>query len=1063
MVTEKIPRRKLKTRHAKKNPKKDKKIKLILLFVKYSILFFILAGIFLSILLYSKYIKDLPDVTKLENLEIAESSTIYDRNWEELYKIFKEKRTYIEYEEINPNMVNALVAWEDKRYWTNPWVDVIWIVRAWIYYMLWKTDKVKWTSTLTQQLIRNTIIKNERSIERKVKEIYLAYKLTSWLSKEKILELYLNKISYWHNAFWIEEAAKTFFDKSAKDLKVLESSILASLPKWPTYYSPYNHPDRVVWYLYFFNKDQPEEITEIISTKDTSTYENETNKLKEVIENIKANPIKWTNKIVLCWVEQSTLKSRYAVDSDWCLVLQYQNLLNFLNNIQVADWDNLIEYQTWRKDFILWRMLEDWYITFDQYKNAILEWIWYKFNKSQENIKAAHFIFYVKEYLEQKYWKEIISVWGLKIYTTLDLEKQEKAEELITKYSEINSNKFWADNAALVSLDNTNWDIITMVWGKNYFDEDNKWNVNIVTSKIQPGSTFKPFVYSMWLYENELWSKTPIYDLETNFPWGYSPSNFDWKFMWKMNISTALNNSRNIPAIKMIYLAWWEKAVVSFMQKLWVNSLKNHWMYGAPLALWTWEMTPLELAWAYSVFANLWEKVEINPILKIVDSKWNIIEEKTTIKKEEVISPWQSYIINKMLSDTTTRPAFWNTYLSLEWRDLAAKTWTSTKQYEKNWKKEIYPRNLWTTWYTPQYTTVVWAWNTDWTELKLNWNWLEWAWPIFIDFMKYLHKWEEVLSWGKPSSVKEINISEISWLLPNPEWYNNKLERSLFLNKPTKYDNSYKTTRVDTLCNWVVTDKTPIAAIKDATLLELHSLYPSNANWEIPVQKWASSPAAKEKYWDTSDLITSFSNTECERNYNSEIVLKSNIINNWTYYIWENFLEVAYKSSNPILKVDILINWILNKEILLENKEKWIYTWKLFIPVSYKNKDIKLEIRAVDNQYYSESEIKNISILNTDKEKPIIKMVNPIDSSIKIYDVDFFNLKANISDSSPLSEINLYINWQPLKKLWTDIRLNTTINKTTKLPLWKNELTLEVIDNKWNTQIEKIRVEVLKR
>ncbi len=84
-----------------------------------------------------------------------------------------------------------------------------------------------------------------------------------------MLQLYLNKISYGHNAFWIEEAAKTFFSKSSKDIWILESSILASLPKWPTYYSPYNHPDRVVWYPYIYNEDTPEEISKIISAKDT--------------------------------------------------------------------------------------------------------------------------------------------------------------------------------------------------------------------------------------------------------------------------------------------------------------------------------------------------------------------------------------------------------------------------------------------------------------------------------------------------------------------------------------------------------------------------------------------------------------------------------------------------------------------------------------------------------------------------------------------------------------------------------------------------------------------------
>ena len=207
----------LETRYAQRKYRGKKKgSSWVVKFIVYTLWFFLVCSIILSIVLYQKYLVWLPSVKELENLEIAEWSTIYDREGWELYNIYKEKRTYIPYEEINSNMINALVAWEDKRYWENPWVDLIWIIRAVVYRAIWKTTKLEGTSTLKQQLIRNTIIANERKIERKIKEIYLSYKLSKELSKEKILELYLNKISFWHNSYGIEQAAKTFFDKSAK-------------------------------------------------------------------------------------------------------------------------------------------------------------------------------------------------------------------------------------------------------------------------------------------------------------------------------------------------------------------------------------------------------------------------------------------------------------------------------------------------------------------------------------------------------------------------------------------------------------------------------------------------------------------------------------------------------------------------------------------------------------------------------------------------------------------------------------------------------------------------------
>lgn len=1062
-------RRKIKTNYTKKSSY-SKKIReqSITKIIIYIIWFFIALSFLIWLILYAKYIKDLPKVSELENMEIAESSVIYDKDWNVLYKIFKEKRTYIGFDEIAKNMVNAIVAWEDKRYWENPWVDIIWLTRAWIYGLLWKNEWFWGTSTLTQQLIRNTIIENRSStestsdkIERKVKEIYLSYKLTNWVSKEKILELYLNKISFGNNAFGIEEASKTYFSKQAKDLNILESSILASIPKWPTYYSPYNHPDRLLGYPYIYKEDNTENITEILTQKDVEINKEHIDIFKNFISNLKWNWIAWSDKIVICWVSKDQFKANYDIDNEWCLVLKYSDLLNFLNNIKIKDSDTFIEYQTWRKDFILWRMLEDWYINFDEYKNAISGSLWYVFNQNKENIKAPHFVFYIKEYLEEKYWKEIVSAGWLQIYTTIDWKLQEKAEELIQNQVEKNITKFAATNWALISIDNENWGILSMVWWVDYFDTENKWNVNIITSKLQPGSSFKPFVYAIWMFNKEIGSKTPIYDVETIFPWSYSPKNFDWKFMWKINISSALNYSRNIPAIKMYYMAWWEASIVSFMEKLWVKSLNSTWNYWAPLALWTWEMTPLELASAYTVFANLWDKVKISPILKIVDSKWNIIEEKKDTKKENAISAEQSYLINSILSDTTSRPSNWNNFLSLKNRPVAAKTWTSTKQYSK---KEIYPSNLWTIWYTPQITTVVWAWNTDGTKLNYSWNGLEWAGPIWKDFMEYAHKNLPVKSWSKPKWLHEINISEITGLLPNPENAQaNLLIKSLFINKPTKYDNSFNTTQIDILCNWAVTENTPPAAIKNATLIEFHSLLPENSNWELPVQIWARSDAAKEKYWNIENLVTSTNNEACVRvgaSWNT--VIKSNIVDNTNYFIWENYVEIAYRSDTIIKSIEILINWIVVQTINTEWKKEWVYVWNIFLPWMYKNQTVNLEIRAVDSNYFSKSEINSINIWNKDDLIPVITMENPIDSRIKLYDVDFFNLKANISDNSKLT-ITIYIDWIEYKNLWDTRRIDLPINSDRNMTIWNHTIKIEATDASWNKISHDVNVEILKK
>lgn len=1059
-------RRKLNIKYSKQSTyfNNDKKTKWIVRFLIYTVTFFTVFSFILWIFLYFKYISNLPSISELENLNIAESTIIYDRDWWELYKIFKEKRTYVSFEEINKNMINAIVAWEDKRYWENSWVDLIWILRAVIYRVIWKTDKVEWTSTITQQLIRNTLISSEREIERKIKEIYLSYKLSAWVSKEKIIELYLNKISYWHNAYGIEQAAKTFFWKSAKDLWVMESSILASLPKWPSFYSPYNHTDRVVWYPYFYSKEDKENITKIITQKDKETNIANFDIFVKFLNNLKSSRLEWTNKTLICNLKKENFKIKINIDNDWCTIIEYSKLLEFLNWIKLENWNVNIEYQTWRKDFILDRMLEDKYIDFDQYKNAIINSIWYNFIQAKEEIKAPHFVFYIKEYLENKYWRDIIESWWLKVYTTLDPKLQAKAEEIVEKYSTKNTANVWASNAALISIDNKNWQILSMVWWKDYFDVENKWNVNIITSTLQPWSSFKPFIYSMWIFKNKIWTKTPIYDLETNFPW-YKPKNFDWGFMWKMNISTALNNSRNIPAVKMFYMAWWEKAIVDFMKILWVKSLKSDNKYWAPLALWTWEMTPLELAWAYSVFANLWVKNEVSWILKIIDSKWNTIEDNEKNEWKYAISKDQSYIINSILSDTSARPDTWNKYLTIPGRKLAAKTWTSTKQYVKNWKKEIFPCNLWAVWYTPQITTVAWAWNTDWSEVSLKWDWLMSAWPIMRDYMTYAHEWKKVENWKRTSWVKEINISEMSWLLPNPEAENaGQLVDSLFINVPTEYDNSFKKVKVDILCNWAVSDKTPEAAIKEVTLVQLHSINPANQNWENSVIEWSKWEDFIKRYWNIPNMVTSVSDKVCERTgETSEISIKSTIENEDTFTTWENYVEFAYRSNNPIKKVDVLIDGEVIDEIVLEDKLEWAYNWKFVIPTDIENWKVKLKLRAVDSEYNSQSEEKDINIVTKDTTPPEIILNNPIDWNIKIYNDEFFNLKAEVKDRSPIRTINIRIDWVTKKAGITERNIIFPINEERELPVWNHVIQIEAIDNDFNTSTKDINLEIMQK
>lgn len=1074
-----VKKRKYRTSTQKKVIKKQRRSVIWKIFF-YGVIWLSFIFIFWSFILYQKIIAPLPGVDELENIDIAESSIIYDREGWELYKIFQEKRTYKRFDEINTNVINALVAGEDQRYWENPWVDFIWLVRAGIYGVIWKNEWFGGTSTLTQQLIRNTIIENRSSsesifdkLERKIKEIYLAFKLTNDVSKEKIIELYLNKIAYGSNAFGVEQAAQTFFGISAKDAGILESAILASLPKWPSFYSPYNNFDRLMGYPYIYTGEDTESPVNLITPSSIEANSAEIESLKEFISGWKLQRFS-DSKALICGLDKEKLKSNISIDRDGCSVLDYSELLVLLNAIKIPWEASTIEYQTGRKDFILWRMLEDDYIDFDWYKQALLSSIGFEFQSYREDIKYPHFVFYVREYLEEKYGKDILETGGLRIYTSLDPVLQDKAQELVEKYGASNESKFAAQNAALISLDNETGEILAMVGGRNYFDEENKWNVNITTSKLQPGSTFKSFVYSMAIDKEIIWSKTPVYDVKTTFPGWYAPNNFDGGFMGKMDISKALNYSRNIPAVKMFYLAGWENEIIKWMEKLWVNSMQSfkdeyfetygrEYSYGASMSLGTALMTPLELATAYSVYANMWYKKELVPVTKILDSRWLIIEEFDTQENiwEKVIDASTAFITNHILSDTSSRPEFWNNYLSLRGRKAAAKTGTSTKQYNENGREIIAPSNLWTVGYTPQVTTVVWAGNNDGEQTNFKWNGLEAAGPIWKDFMEFYHSDKPALEWKRPSWVKEVSISELSWKLASENLSPDLIVSSLFKNAPREIDNSLRSVQVDLLCNWVVNERTPISAIGNINFLSLNSLRPDNPAWENPVQEYIAKWGIDDLVANASKYITKMSDEVCERqNFAAEIELGTNITSWDILTNWANYIEVWYRSASPIVKIEVYLDDVIIANIpLTTSQQNWLYTGNINIPIGTLGQK-NLTIRVIDNEYYAEWISYTVDIIKEDDTPPVITITNPADNKITLYEWNFFNLRGIAEDRWAIKSINVYIDDAPVKIGLSGREFVQEIT-TEGLAVWNYQIKVEAIDSDFNKWYAYIDLEIL--
>jgi len=209
--------------------------------IRYSLVGIISAGIFIILLTLAIILPSLPNIDNIEDLIAAQSSVILDRDGEILYTIHgDENRTIVPFNKISQYAGKAAMAIEDDQFYNHIGIDIAAILKA-VCSELHVCSQSRGGSTITQQFVKNAFLSSERTYTRKLKEIILSLQLESKYTKDEIMELYLNRIPYGSSIYGVEIAAKTFFGKSAAELTIAESAILAAIPKAPTYYSPYGN------------------------------------------------------------------------------------------------------------------------------------------------------------------------------------------------------------------------------------------------------------------------------------------------------------------------------------------------------------------------------------------------------------------------------------------------------------------------------------------------------------------------------------------------------------------------------------------------------------------------------------------------------------------------------------------------------------------------------------------------------------------------------------------------------------------------------------------------------
>lgn len=553
-----------------------------------------------------------------------------------------------------------------------------------------------------------------------------------------------------------------------------------------------------------------------------------------------------------------------------------------------------------RKNLVLEKMLENDFITENEYKAAKKEIVTFK-TRQGNSIKAPHFVDYITQYLEEKYGEKIVREDGLKVITTLNYDLQTKAEELAKKYALENEKTFKASNIALVAIDPKTGEILTMVGSRDYFDKEIDGNFNVALAHRQPGSSFKPFVYAT-AFNKGYTPETVLFDLPTEFqttcdvlghPIGstnpadcYMPVNYDGKYVGPIILRDALAQSRNIPAIKLLYLAGINDSL-NTARNMGITTLGNKDQYGLTLVLGGGEVSPLELTSAYGVFATAGIKNPYTSILKVENAGGTILEE-VKYSPEQVLPEETANKISDILSDNEARAPMFGANSSLYFSDrpVAVKTGTSNDF-----------RDSWVVGYTPNLVVGAWAGNNDNSPVDKRSSGMVIA-PMWHAFMSQalLSFPKEYFSTPEPTSAKIKPVFRGVW-------------------------QGYDYFTIDILSQKLATDLTPTETKKEIYIPNVHSILywvnkddpygdlpqnpkedPQFDHWEYPIQQWLKTQSLPEpvKPKNYDDIHTKTKSPKID---------VINPLNSSTYNIKEKILiQISSQNSYPISKLDFYIN-----------------------------------------------------------------------------------------------------------------------------------------------------------
>ena len=573
----------------------------------------------------------LPDYKYLKNYKPSVSSKVYSGEGELVSDFSAQKRIFVPYNSIPKKVINSFLSSEDKNFFSHPGVDAKGVVRAIINniknYLYSK--RLEGASTITQQVAKNFLLTNEVSLNRKIKEAILAFRIERSLSKKRILELYLNQIYMGQGAYGIASASLEYFDKPISDLNYVEASLLAALPKAPSKYNPYKNIELAKFRRNLVLKNLFD--NNYISNKDYNKFIQQEIKLKKrkkifledtryYVEDIRKN-------IVNQFGYEKIYKQGFNIKTPLNLELQNIATSSLRKGLEIYD-----KRKGWRGSLTNKKNSKNWKKDLDKFKLeksigwniAIVKKI-KKFSaiiETNDNLKGV--INYNSISWTKKEFYDLFNIGDI-IY----VKKIQDSEYELKQLPKV--------NGGIVVMDPFTGRVYALSGGFSF----KKSEFNRASQALrQPGSAFKPFIYALAL-ENNFSPTTLILDAPLVLAQGtdlkmWKPENYGKKFYGPSTLRTGLEKSRNLMTVR-IAQQLGVKKIVNFTKKLGIYENPDELL---SIALGSAETTLIKLTSAYCSFVNGGKK--INPILidRIQDSEGNTIfnTEKRVCKKCDQIS-----------------------------------------------------------------------------------------------------------------------------------------------------------------------------------------------------------------------------------------------------------------------------------------------------------------------------------------------------------------------------------------------------------------------------------------